>query len=118
MFVGFLRRCFGLQLLQDLEDFAIGFGRLVFGLFLARIADQRAQMLCFELGILLQQFGQRGVVGEQFFSDDVNGMGDSPARMREGDCGCYFWRIADFGRNALHTASSVSTYGPPIKSMQ
>ena len=27
-------------------------------------------------------------------------------------------RIADFGRNALHTASSVSRYGPPIRSMQ
>ena len=27
-------------------------------------------------------------------------------------------RIADFGRNALQTASSVSMYGPPIRSMQ
>jgi len=27
-------------------------------------------------------------------------------------------RIADFGRNALHTAASHSMYGPPIKSMQ
>ena len=27
-------------------------------------------------------------------------------------------RIADFGRKALHTASSVSRYGPPIRSMQ
>src|SRR4029079_7954702 len=27
-------------------------------------------------------------------------------------------RIADFGRNTLHTSSFVSTYGPPIRSRQ
>jgi hypothetical protein len=27
-------------------------------------------------------------------------------------------RVADFGLNALHTATSVSMYGPPIKSTQ
>lgn len=27
-------------------------------------------------------------------------------------------RIADFGRNALQISSRVSTYGPPIRSMQ
>ena len=30
----------------------------------------------------------------------------------------YFLRRADFGRNALTTASWVSMYGPPIRSMQ
>ena len=31
---------------------------------------------------------------------------------------CCFGRIADLGRNALTTASFVSIYGPPIRSMQ
>ncbi len=48
-------RCSGLrlQLFQNLENLAIGFRRLVLGLFLARIADQRAQMLCVQFRMLL-----------------------------------------------------------------
>src|SRR5579875_2672130 len=57
-----------LQLLEDLEDFAVSLGRLVFRLLLAGIADQRAHVLHVDVGMAVQQFGQRLVIGQQLFA--------------------------------------------------
>src|SRR5687767_1651956 len=56
------------QVLENLENLAVGLGRLVLGLLLAGIANQGAQVLAIEFGMLGQQHGQRLVVGQQFFA--------------------------------------------------
>src|SRR5438067_125192 len=43
------------ELLQDLEDLAVGLGRLVLGLLLAGVADQGAQLLHVQVRMLRQQ---------------------------------------------------------------
>ncbi len=54
-----------MQVLEDLEDFAEGFRRLGLGHFLARVANQGAQVLDVELGVFFEQHGQRRVVRQQ-----------------------------------------------------
>ena len=48
----------------------------------------------------------------------MHGLGDSGEGIQQVGHALSFLRMADLGRNALHTASLVSAYGPPIRSMQ